>query len=161
MTLLTNIYSRVKFNEIFPKYINNATQRNEIFSIIIFDIDHFKSINDKYGHSIGDRVLIELTSLVKSVLKDKNMRKNSVLSRWGGEEFIILLQFATKDEAKRVAETLRKEIREFKFPEVGKVTCSFGVTQFKSTDTQTEIFHRADEALYDAKENGRDRVVVK
>ncbi len=53
------------------------------------------------------------------------MRKNSVLSRWGGEEFIILLQFATKDEAKRVAETLRKEIREFKFPEVGKVTCSW------------------------------------
>jgi len=158
---LTNIYSRVKFNEIFPQYIDRALMYNERFSIIIFDIDHFKSINDNFGHHIGDRVLIELTSLVKSVLKDKNMRKNSVFSRWGGEEFIILLQFATKEEAKKIANILREEIRSYKFPEVGRVTCSFGVTQFRVTDTLTDIFHRADEALYEAKEAGRDRVIVK
>jgi diguanylate cyclase (GGDEF)-like protein len=158
---LTNIYSRVKFKEMFETYVNRASSFNEKFSIIIFDIDHFKSINDNYGHNIGDRVLIELTSIVKSVLKERNMRKNSIFSRWGGEEFIILLQATTKEEAKKIANILREEIKQYTFPEVGRVTCSFGVTQFRTNDIERDIFQRADEALYEAKEGGRDRVVVK
>jgi len=158
---LTNIYSRVKFYELFPKYIDRALAYNEKFSIILFDIDHFKSINDTYGHDVGDRVLIELASIVKSVLKDRNMRKNSIFSRWGGEEFIILLHLSSKDEAKKIANIIRDEIRSFTFDKIGKVTCSFGVTQFKMSDTQRDIFQRADEALYEAKQSGRDRVIVK
>ncbi len=76
--------------------INRALSYNEKFSIILFDIDHFKAINDNYGHDIGDRVLIELTSLVKSVLKGGNIRRNSVLVDGVGEEFIILLISGSK-----------------------------------------------------------------
>jgi len=158
---LTNIYSRVKFNELFPQYIDKALTYNEKISIILFDIDHFKSINDNYGHDVGDRVLIELTSIVKSVLKDRNLRKNSIFSRWGGEEFIILLQGVPKEEANKIANILKEEIKGYKFYKVGKVTCSFGVTQVKMSDTQIDIFHRVDKALYEAKEAGRDSVIIK
>ncbi len=158
---LTNIYSRVKFNEMFPLYINRALSYNERLSIILFDIDHFKSINDNYGHNIGDRVLIELTSVVKSVLRDMDIRKSTVFSRWGGEEFVILVQFKTKEESAKIANTIRKEIERYSFDSVRKVTCSFGVTQFKPDDKEIDIFHRVDEALYEAKESGRNRVIIK
>lgn len=157
---LTKIYNRVKFNEMLPYYMNRALKYNERFSIIIFDIDHFKMINDTYGHNIGDRVLIELTALIKSVIKDMNIRQNTVFSRWGGEEFVILIQFKTKVEAYKIANTIRKEINKYSFDRVKKVTCSFGVTDFKIDDTQIDIFHRVDKALYKAKESGRDRVVI-
>ncbi len=157
---LTNVYSRVKFNEMLPYYINRALKYNERFSIIIFDIDHFKMINDTYGHNIGDRVLIELTSLVKSIIKDMNIRKNTIFSRWGGEEFVILIQFRTKAEAYKIATFIRKEINKYNFDTVKKVTCSFGVTDFKINDTEIDIFHRVDNALYKAKESGRNRVII-
>jgi diguanylate cyclase (GGDEF)-like protein len=158
---LTNIYSRVKFNEIFPLYINRALTYNERLSIILFDIDHFKYINDTYGHNIGDRVLIELTSVVKSVIKDMKIRQSTVFSRWGGEEFVILVQFKTAKETYKIANLLRKEIANYLFNRVKKVTCSFGVTEFKSDDRESDIFRRVDKALYEAKEGGRNRVVVK
>jgi diguanylate cyclase (GGDEF)-like protein len=158
---LTNIYSRVKFNEIFPLYINRALAYNERLSIILFDIDHFKSINDNYGHNVGDRVLIELASVVKSILKDMDIRKSTVFSRWGGEEFVILVQFKTVEETAKVANIIRKGIYNYSFNIVKKVTCSFGVTQFKPDDKEVDIFHRVDKALYEAKERGRNRVVVK
>jgi diguanylate cyclase (GGDEF)-like protein len=158
---LTNIYSRVKFNEIFPLYINRALSYNERLSIILFDIDHFKSINDNYGHNVGDRVLIELASVVKSILKDMDIRKSTVFSRWGGEEFVILVQFKTVEETAKVANIIRKGIYNYSFNIVKKVTCSFGVTQFKPDDKEVDIFHRVDKALYEAKERGRNRVVVK
>jgi len=158
---LTNIYSRVKFNEIFPLYINRALSYNERLSIILFDIDHFKSINDNYGHNVGDRVLIELASVVKSILKDMDIRKSTVFSRWGGEEFVILIQFKTVEETAKVANIIRKGIYNYSFDIVKKVTCSFGVTQFKPDDKEVDIFHRVDKALYEAKERGRNRVVVK
>jgi diguanylate cyclase (GGDEF)-like protein len=158
---LTNIYSRVKFNEMFPLYINRALSYNERFSIILFDIDHFKSINDTYGHNIGDRVLIELTSVVKSVIREKKMRKNTIFSRWGGEEFVVLVQFSDKKKVYQLSEILRKEIESYPFEVVKKVTCSFGVTQFKVDDTQVDIFHRVDNALYEAKDTGRNRVVMR
>ncbi len=157
---LTNIYSRVKFNEMLPYYIDRALKYNERLSIILFDIDHFKMINDTYGHNIGDRVLIELTALVKSIIKDMNIRQNSIFSRWGGEEFVILIQFKTKAEAYKIASIIRKEINRYSFDTVKKITCSFGVTDFRIDDTQIDIFHRVDDALYKAKESGRDRVIV-
>ena len=157
---LTNIYSRVKFNEMLPYYMDRALKYNERFSIIIFDIDHFKMINDTYGHNIGDRVLIELTALVKSIIKDMNIRHNTIFSRWGGEEFVILIQFKTKTEAYKIANFIRKEINRYSFDTVKKVTCSFGVTDFRMNDTQIDIFHRVDNALYKAKDSGRNRVIV-
>jgi len=158
---LTNIYSRVKFNEMFPLYINRALSYNERLSIILFDIDHFKSINDTYGHNIGDRVLIELTSVAKSVIKDMKIRQSTIFSRWGGEEFVILVQFKTVNEAYKIANILRKEISDYSFDTVKKVTCSFGVTQFNQNDKEVDIFHRVDEALYEAKETGRNKVILR
>jgi diguanylate cyclase (GGDEF)-like protein len=157
---LTNIYSRVKFNEIFPLYIERRDRYNETFSIILFDIDHFKLINDNQGHNIGDKVLVELTSIVKQKLRDLNIRKTTLFSRWGGEEFIILIQFTKIDKAYKIANILRKDISEYPFTKVGRVTCSFGVTEVRADDTQVDIFHRADQALYQAKENGRNQVVM-
>ncbi|NOZ91424.1 MAG: GGDEF domain-containing protein [Epsilonproteobacteria bacterium] len=158
---LTNIYSRVKFNEIFPIYLERRDRYNETFSIILFDIDHFKLINDNQGHNIGDKVLIELTSIVKQKLKELKIRRTTLFSRWGGEEFVILVQFAKKDQASKIANILKKDISEYPFTKVGRVTCSFGVTEVKTNDTEIDIFHRADEALYEAKEKGRNQVVVR
>jgi diguanylate cyclase (GGDEF)-like protein len=158
---LTNIYSRVKFNEILPQYIERALVYNEKLSIILFDIDHFKSINDNYGHNIGDRVLIELSSLIKSLLREMKLRKSTIFSRWGGEEFVILVRFSSKERAFELANILRKEINRYPFDTVKRVTCSFGVTQFEHDDTQIDMFHRVDEALYEAKEQGRNRVILK
>jgi len=158
---LTNIYSRVKFNEIFPIYMERHDRFNETFSIILFDIDHFKLINDTQGHNTGDRVLIELTSTVKQKLKELKIRKTTLFSRWGGEEFVILAQFLKKDEASKIANILRKDISEYPFTKAIRVTCSFGVTEIKPKDTQVDIFHRVDEALYEAKDNGRNQVVMK
>jgi len=158
---LTHIYSRVKFNEIFPIYMERRDRFNETFSIILFDIDHFKIINDTQGHSMGDKVLVELTTIVRQKLKELKIRKTTLFSRWGGEEFVILAQFMKIDEASKIANILRQEINRYNFPNNIKVTCSFGVTEVKPTDTQVDIFHRVDEALYQAKDNGRNQVVIK
>jgi len=153
---LTGIYNRVKLNSLFPDFIYNANRYDKDFSVILFDIDHFKRINDTYGHNVGDSVLIELTHTVKNLLRD-----NDIFVRWGGEEFIIVLQIASLSDASKLASRLRKNLEEHPFLHVGKVTCSFGVTEFKDGDTQMILLERADEALYEAKENGRNRVISK
>jgi len=158
---LTHVYNRVKFNEIFPQQIGRALSFNETFSLILFDIDHFKIINDTYGHNIGDRVLVELSGLVKDIIKELKLRNRTVLTRWGGEEFVILLKLSTAQESRKVAERLRQEIESYSFDTVKKVTCSFGVTEFRMSDTQIGIFQRVDDALYEAKDAGRNRVVIK
>jgi diguanylate cyclase (GGDEF)-like protein len=154
--LLTQIYSRVKFNEVFPQAIARALTYNETFSLILFDIDHFKSINDTMGHNVGDKVLFELARTVNMSIK-----KTDILARWGGEEFIVLLRLSTLTQAQKVASELRQHIESHNFANSLKVTCSFGVTQFKVSDTQLSIFQRVDTALYAAKDNGRNCVVTK
>jgi len=154
--LLTQIYNRVKFNKVFPLAIDKALLLNETFSLILFDIDHFKSINDTLGHGVGDKVLFELARTV-----NMNIRKTDIFARWGGEEFIIVARYATLSQTKKIAETLRKLIESHNFGDSLKVTCSFGVTEFKVSDSQRSIFQRVDEALYEAKDSGRNRVVIK
>ncbi|MCK4441838.1 MAG: GGDEF domain-containing protein [Sulfurovaceae bacterium] len=159
---LTHIYSRVKFNEIFPIYIDRRDRYNEIFSIILFDIDHFKRINDTQGHNVGDIVLKDLTTIIRNKLKELKMGNTTLFSRWGGEEFVILVQFLKKEEAGKIANILRKDISKDKFVNNSiEVTCSFGVTEVKAQDTQVDIFRRVDEALYEAKDKGRNQVVIK
>jgi diguanylate cyclase (GGDEF)-like protein len=153
---LTGIYNRVKLNSLFPDFIYNANRYDKDFSVILFDIDHFKRINDTYGHNVGDSVLIELTHTVKNLLRD-----NDIFVRWGGEEFIIVLQIASLADASKLASRLRENLEDHPFLHVGKVTCSFGVTEFKDGDTQMILLERVDEALYEAKDNGRNRVVSK
>lgn len=153
---LTNVYNRVKFNEMLKDYIYRANKYDFKFSIILIDIDHFKAINDNYGHNVGDKVLIELSRLI-----NMNLRENDTFARWGGEEFVIISESTNIKEISLLASRLLRIVNQFSFKEVGKVTCSFGVTEFKIGDTQALLFDRVDKALYEAKNNGRNQVVTK
>jgi len=153
---LTEVYNRVKFNKVLQDMIYKANRYDFKFSIILLDIDHFKSINDTYGHNIGDKVLVELSRLINMCLRD-----NDIIARWGGEEFVILSESTSVKEASKFALRLKNIVNDYSFTEVGKVTCSFGVTEFKIGDTQTLLFERVDKALYEAKHNGRNQVVTK
>lgn len=152
---LTKVYNRLKFNQIMEKEISKSKRYNMSFSIIMFDIDKFKTINDTYGHQIGDSVLIEISSLIKSKIRDTD-----IIARWGGEEFMILTTCTNIKQAKMFAEKLRFEIENFNFKGVPKVTSSFGVGEFSLNETQDELIKRIDDALYMSKEKGRNRVTV-
>ena len=153
---LTGAISKDSFNEIIGLKIIEAKHVNSALSLIIFDIDHFKKINDTYGHLVGDTILKELAELIRS-----NLRESEYFVRWGGEEFVILLPGTSLQGAQMVAEKLRRAVEEHGFSEVGKVTCSFGATTLKENDTIKSFMSRADEALYEAKNEGRNQVKVK
>lgn len=152
---LTGIYNRAKFNEEFKEDLAFSKLHQEPLSVILFDIDLFKNINDTYGHSIGDDILKDL-----SQLSQQNIRSTDLLARWGGEEFILLLPNVDSSNAKKIAEKLRIAVKEHLFPHDIKICCSYGVTQAKDDDTELSVFDRVDEALYQAKNLGRDRVEV-
>ena len=123
------------------------------FRLVIYDVDHFKQINDAYGHQVGDQVLIKLSGFVA-----KRMRETDLLARWGGEEFVILLPSSDASMAERFAEILRSAIATLPFDHGKPVTCSFGVAQMAMGESAERFIARADEALYRAKLNGRNRV---
>jgi diguanylate cyclase (GGDEF)-like protein len=153
---LTGALRKDAFNEIFGLKIMEAKHMNQPLSLIIFDIDYFKKINDTYGHLTGDKILKEIGEVVR-----RNIRQSEYFVRWGGEEFIVLMPNTGLQGAKMVAEKLRRAVESNDFSDVGKVTCSFGVTQLFTEDTITSFLQRADEALYEAKKEGRNRVKVK
>ncbi|CAA6818790.1 MAG: Unknown protein [uncultured Sulfurovum sp.] len=153
---LTKIYNRVKINDVLKSLTYNVKKYNKTLTLILFDIDHFKRINDEYGHNTGDSVLIEISSLVKGLLRNED-----IFARWGGEEFVVLLRDTELNKGQLLASRLRQEIESFHFNVVKNITCSFGVTQFRAGDTEMQFFERVDEALYEAKENGRNQVVTK
>jgi len=150
---LTQIYNRSKFNKVLSLALRKAEIYKESFTIILLDIDHFKQVNDQYGHNIGDQVLVQLALLVKSQL-----RSQDIFARWGGEEFVILSKDSTRNDSYALADRLRESIESFPFDEVGRITCSFGVSQYEKNDNATVLLKRVDEALYRAKNNGRNRV---
>ncbi len=153
---LTKIYNRSKFESSLDYEIERARRYGNPLSLIIFDIDHFKSINDTYGHLIGDSVLMEIANLVKN-----NIRSTDIFARWGGEEFVILAPNINKEQARILAEKIRRLIANHRFKYVDHVTVSLGVTEFLPTDNKESFIKRADEALYLAKRKGRNRVEVK
>jgi diguanylate cyclase (GGDEF)-like protein len=149
---LTGIYNRQRLNLI----LSSKLTRESSFAFLMLDIDNFKRVNDKYGHLVGDNILKELTQVI-----GKKVRQNDVFARWGGEEFVVILDcIADITIAQNIAEHIREYIEIYSFPEVEKVTCSFGVTIYKEKDSLDDITKRADEALYAAKEKGRNRVCI-
>jgi len=152
---LTDIPNRRSFDAKLEDYLSNAMLKiaNAKFSLIMFDIDHFKEINDTFGHSAGDSVLSELAFLIK-----QNIRKDDFFARFGGEEFMIISKNIGVKGAVELAEKLRLKIETYGFSSKINVKCSFGVTGYRRGDTAESIVKRADEALYKAKENGRNRV---
>ncbi len=150
---LTGLFNRLKLDEALAAEIARAERFHTPFSLILFDIDHFKVINDSHGHPVGDQVLVELAQLVSS-----RIRVVDVLARWGGEEFIVLARGTTGSMARHLAEQLRQAIGELEFEWGGAVSCSFGVAQYAMGDSSDALVARADAALYRAKSLGRNRV---
>lgn len=154
---LTKLFNHGRIKTELINSISRMKKIKEIVSLIMLDIDFFKKVNDNYGHHAGDTTLIHFANTIKEFFKDKK----AVIGRWGGEEFVVLLYDAELDEAVKLAEELRKVIENEPFEIVGHITSSLGVTDVTLNDTPTEIFERVDEALYEAKAGGRNRVVVK
>jgi len=153
---LTHTYNREFFASNAKKIIHNTYSQNKKLAIIFFDIDHFKKINDTYGHDIGDYVLQELVAQVKA-----SVRESDYLIRWGGEEFILLIATQSIDGAKKVAQNLRLIIEDYPFEHIKKLTCSFGVTLLLSKNEEIQsAIKRADQALYFSKKSGRNCVTL-
>jgi len=153
---LTGLFNRQKFNEIFKKEIKREKRYNNNLSLIIFDIDNFKNFNDDFGHNVGDEVL----KIISKVLLE-NIREHDSVARWGGEEFLVLLPQTDELGAKNVAEKIRKAIESYKRDDIPRqITASFGVTRFKEDDNETSVLKKADDALYKAKKEGKNRVEV-
>ena len=151
---LTHIYNRLHFAHFLDAEIDKVERYGGTFSIIFFDLDHFKAVNDTYGHPTGDEVLEQITKIVSSA-----NRSADIFARYGGEEFIILAPETDVSGALIHAERLRNDIEKFEFKTVGHITSSFGVTEFKpGMDTLEKLLDRVDIALYQAKDFGRNRV---
>lgn len=151
---LTGVPNRLHFTMVYQHAINMARRGEKPLGIIFFDIDYFKNVNDHYGHLVGDSVLKQIAALVR-----QRIRKSDIIARWGGEEFVLLLPDSELDEAIKVAQLLRKVIDEENFESVGNITCSFGVAVLEENEDAEHLLNRADELLYEAKANGRNRVV--
>lgn len=149
---LTRIANRLQIDVWLEINLKAFREKGEHFSIIFFDIDHFKAVNDNYGHKVGDEVLVELAELVRSQLSEQEL-----FGRWGGEEFIIISNITGKDAAK-LAEHLRSVIETNHFNGVGSITGSFGVTHSQPGDSQDTLLNRADNGLYKSKKLGRNKV---
>lgn len=150
---LTGVSNRLRFATVLDEEAQRKRRNKTPMALILFDIDHFKKVNDSYGHNVGDAVLKQLTALVSA-----EIRATDFFGRWGGEEFILLFRDDGCEAAHVAAEKLRKRIAETEFPGVGRITCSFGITAWEENDTVTSLVSRADQALYASKQAGRNKV---
>lgn len=155
MDKLTGIYNRHKFEELFTLEVERSRRFKTPLSLILIDIDHFKNVNDTYGHDVGDSILINLAKVVKN-----SIRNLDIFSRWGGEEFLILIPNTDLDQAHTLAQKLRVIVEKNDFPIAGNITISIGVSTLQVDDSFDTLFKRADNALYHAKKSGRNQVVL-
>lgn len=149
---LTQIHNRNMFQRLIHRKIDSAQGDKKSFVFMMMDIDYFKKINDEHGHLVGDIILKSLSKLIKSHIRD-----NDIFARWGGEEFVLSFNVDIH-KGLEIANSLRKHIDEYTFDVAKNITCSFGVTEFQRDDTIDTIIKRADSALYNAKNSGRNRV---
>lgn len=152
---LTSLYNRNKYKLVLEKKIKSAQRYGDKFGLIMMDIDFFKRVNDKYGHNVGDEVLKTFASILKKVI-----REDDFVARWGGEEFIIIANHAGNKELEKVTKKLQKEIAKTSFASVPQLSASFGLTAYVEGDTPESIFKRVDDALYMAKQTGRDKYII-
>nr|WP_324258026.1 diguanylate cyclase [Cellvibrio fontiphilus] len=154
---LTGINNRRRFDETLATYIQMGKRTGNGFSILLLDADHFKKVNDNYGHPVGDAVLQQIAGLIM-----QNTRATDFVARYGGEEFVVILPNApSATEVMTVAEKIRSAIESASFPEVGQMTMSIGSSHWHAEETNADdVIQRADEALYNAKASGRNRVVT-
>lgn len=152
---LTGLYNRRKLDDILLVELERAQRTKLPLSVFIADVDKFKSVNDNYGHQIGDKVLVGVAEIMQ-----KEVRKLDSVGRWGGEEFMGICSNTNLAGASLVAEKLRAAIEAHEFPVVGHKTCSFGVAECQPGETPEAMIKRADDALYRAKNTGRNQVIA-
>lgn len=154
---LTQIANRRQINSVLNKELERARRYQTSFSFVIFDIDDFKRINDRYGHLNGDKVLKQIARLVKS-----HIRNTDRFGRWGGEEFSLILPEQNPDKAHQICQKLLKQIERTEFAIIEEsITCSFGIAGYTpAIQSADELIRKADKALYMAKETGKNRVVL-
>ena len=152
---LTGVWNRRHLESIISESVANSERYGDILTLVLCDIDYFKSVNDSYGHLVGDQVLVEFAKRISSHLRDGDS-----FGRWGGEEFLVLLPRGDYQDATSLAEKLRRCIADTQFLGVGNVTASFGVVQRRSHESALDWFKRVDEQLYKAKRSGRNCVMV-
>ncbi len=161
---LTNVYNRREFDSMLEKEWNRAHRSHEYLSLIIADVDHFKSYNDRYGHVAGDECLRQIASILRNSLR----RSSDFIARYGGEEFAIILPHMDSSRAKETANYLRKQIETLNIPNenspgLPSVTISIGVSTIqpnKSNHSPLDFIKTTDEMLYKAKDNGRNQVCI-
>lgn len=151
---LTGLYNRHSLTDIGPKYLSDAKRHKFPVSLLVFDLDHFKNVNDTHGHAVGDIVL----KIVGKVLND-NCRSEDFVARFGGEEFVMLLSHCDIDNTATIAEKLRKQI-EISQPNGLTITASIGAAGFSEGDDFDSLFVKADKAVYEAKDTGRNKVSI-
>ena len=151
----TGLYNHRFFKSVFEIEIERAKREKEKMSLMIIDIDFFKKLNDTYGHLTGDKALIELAKTLKKVLREYDL-----ISRFGGEEFFVLLQGEPASRAKTIGDRLREKLWNNKTLKKYRVTISIGITEFKKGDNPEKMIKRADKALYISKESGRNQASV-
>ncbi|MCG9680914.1 diguanylate cyclase [Vibrio sp. Isolate24] len=151
--VLTGLYNRSKLNRSLESEYRRAERYLAPFSVLLIDIDHFKSINDSYGHLVGDNILVEVSNLLRY-----NVRQTDCVGRWGGEEFMVICPNTALDEGVIVAEKLRRSIELYCFEEVKNLTISIGVAAFDSSRSIKQMLENADQNLYKAKSSGRNKV---
>jgi diguanylate cyclase (GGDEF)-like protein len=155
---LTGFFNRRHLMELLDTEYNRSVRTGAVFSLAMMDLDKFKNVNDTFGHQIGDKVLITFSTIIRSVL-----RKSDFCGRYGGEEFLIVLTQTDLQDAKIFAERIRACVEESFFPELGnksRITVSIGLAEHRTNEDVDKTISRADEALYRAKKNGRNRVEV-
>jgi len=150
---LTGAWNRRRFDELLNLEMERARRYGHPLSLIMFDIDHFKRVNDNFGHQAGDDLLAAL-----AVYLSAHIRDSDILARWGGEEFMLITPDTDIESAHNLAEKLRVLVECGNFGEVGRITCSFGVVPFHADDAADDFTGRADAAMYHAKQSGRNRV---
>ena len=152
---LTGILNRRKLDESLEHEVEVAKRHSTNLALIIVDIDHFKNVNDTYGHQLGDLVLSEVSNIITQAI-----RKSDIFGRFGGEEFLIICPQTTQEEAFVLAEKLRMSIANYIFEEIGHITISLGISQFANDEETEHLIKNADIALYEAKNSGRNKSVI-
>ena len=150
---LTGLFSRVRLDDILQHEKSRFERYQHPFAVVLLNIDHFKQVNDKHGHDIGDQVLVEIADILRDF-----SRNVDAVCRWSGEEFLIVLPESEQDGAYLMAENLREKIEDHDFSAGSKITASFGVDVFTQGDEINDLLKRVETALGNAKENGRNRV---
>jgi diguanylate cyclase (GGDEF)-like protein len=151
---LTNVFNHGRMEAEIRNALYAKQNKNRDVSLMILDIDFFKHVNDKFGHSTGDVTLVQFTQIISEYIRDLN----AVLGRWGGEEFVVVCYDTPYEKAIALAEGLRSTIAGEPFGKIGQITCSIGVTSINADDSFDDAFNRMDRALYNAKSSGRNCV---